>query len=416
MSETNLIPELRFPEFTEDWFEKTLSDLFTFKNGINASKEDYGHGYKFINVLDIIQNDFITHDSIIGSVNVSEEEFQKNIVEYGDILFQRSSETREEVGQANVYLDKNTPATFGGFVIRGKGLVDYDPSFMNALLKTSRSRKEITSKSGGSTRYNVGQGTLSEVKIYTTNVEEQKKIATFLTATDQRLQLLQQKKAKLEDYKKGVMQQLFSQELRFKDEGGGDFPDWEEKKLGEMGEFKNGINKSSDDFGHGVPFINLMDVFGKTVIRNEKLGLVNASEKEIQQYSLREGDVIFIRSSVKREGVGGTIVIDADLKNTVYSGFLIRYRDDNYISKEFKKYCFWTSSFRNQAISMSTTSANSNINQESLKVLKVRLPSFQEQQKIATFLTSIDQSIEKLSTLINQTMTFKKGLLQKMFV
>jgi type I restriction enzyme S subunit len=188
------VPELRFPEFEEKWVEKSLSDLFTFKNGINAVKEDYGTGYKFINVLDIIGNDYITNDTIIGSVNVSLDVFNKNIVEFGDILFQRSSETRNEVGQANVYLDKDKPATFGGFVIRGKAKEEYDPLFMNSLLKTKSSRKEITSKSGGSTRYNVGQDTLSSVNIFTTNIKEQTKISTFLTTVDKRLKLLQAKK------------------------------------------------------------------------------------------------------------------------------------------------------------------------------------------------------------------------------
>jgi hypothetical protein len=99
-------PQRRFKSFTDAWKVELLGELFTFKNGVNAEKEQYGSGYKFINVLDIIQNDFITHDVILGSVELSESDFKKNEVVYGDILFQRSSETREEVGQANAYLDK----------------------------------------------------------------------------------------------------------------------------------------------------------------------------------------------------------------------------------------------------------------------------------------------------------------------
>ena len=247
--ENKLIPELRFSEFEGEWNEKELGEYFEFKNGINASKEEYGSGYKFINVLDIINNDYITNEIIIGKVNVSEEIFQKNIVQYGNILFQRSSETREEVGQSNVYLDKEKNATFGGFVIRGSGIIDYNPSFINFLLKTSKARKEITTKSGGSTRYNVGQETLKKVKIKITHLlPEQTKIATFLTAVDKRIKLLQEKKAELEQYKKGVMQKLFSQTLRFKDEDGKDFPDWEEKMLGEVTDIKMGQSPSSSSY------------------------------------------------------------------------------------------------------------------------------------------------------------------------
>src|SRR5690554_3361773 len=151
MKTRQLTPQLRFPEFEGEWEEKKLDSLLEFKNGINASKEDYGFGYKFINVLDIIENDFITYDKIRGEVNVSQEVFEKNLVQYGDILFQRSSETREEVGQSNVYLDKEHSATFGGFVIRGKKIAEYEPFFFHMLLKSSIARKEITTRSGGST-------------------------------------------------------------------------------------------------------------------------------------------------------------------------------------------------------------------------------------------------------------------------
>jgi type I restriction enzyme S subunit len=210
------VPALRFNEFDGEWRETTLGNLFTFKNGLNSDKEKYGSGRKFINVLDIIGNDVITYDSIIGKVEVTEKELEKNEVIYGDVLFQRSSETREEVGQANIYVDENKSAVFGGFVIRGRKKEDYNPYFMNYLLKTSPARKEITTKSGGSTRYNVGQASLSEVIVNLTGVPEQQKIASFLSAVDEKIQQLTKKKALLEQYKKGVMQQLFSGQLRFK--------------------------------------------------------------------------------------------------------------------------------------------------------------------------------------------------------
>ena len=126
-------PALRFPGFNDKWKYNTLGNLLEFKNGINAKKEQYGKGVKFINVLDVLENDYITYDKIIGSVDVDENTIDKNAVRYGDILFQRSSETREEVGSASVYLDKEKIATFGGFVIRGKKIADYVPEFFNKV-------------------------------------------------------------------------------------------------------------------------------------------------------------------------------------------------------------------------------------------------------------------------------------------
>ena len=133
---------------------------------------------------------------------------------------------------------------------------------------------------------------------------------------------------------------------------------WEVRTLGTLGQFKNGINKGKEDFGHGFPFLNLMDVFGvPKVSTDSSFGLVNSSLGEREAYALQSGDVLFVRSSVKPEGVGLTILIPEDLPNTVFSGFLIRYRDNGSLALEFKEHCFWEASFRNRLIASSTVSA-----------------------------------------------------------
>lgn len=417
--ENDFKPELRFPEFQKEWVEKKLSDLFTFKNGVNASKEDYGSGYKFINVLDIIQNDYITNDRIIGLVNISESEFNKNIVKYGDILFQRSSETRKEVGQANVYLDKEFPATFGGFVIRGTKKIEYDPSFMNALLKTSRSRKEITSKSGGSTRYNVGQDTLSEVVIFTTEPKEQTKIATFLMAIDKRIQILQKKKNDLEQYKKGVMQKLFSCTIRFKKDDGSNFPDWEEKKLGELGETFNGLTgKTKVDFGEGKPYIQYMQIFSSSQIDTSQFGLVNIEDGESQSKA-QLGDVFFTTSSETPNEIGTSSVLTEPVtENLFLNSFCFGYRPNSLdeLIPKFSQFFFRSENVRRKVIKLAQGSTRFNMSKLELMKLKFDFPEKEEQEKIANFLISIDKAIEKLDAQIEDSVVFKQGLLQKMFV
>lgn len=191
---------------------------------------------------------------------------------------------------------------------------------------------------------------------------------------------------------------------------------WQIKTLTELGQFQNGLNKDSQDFGFGYPFINLMDVFGKNKINTSNLGLVNASEKDLKTYNLLEGDVLFIRSSVKRSGVGQTVVCDKPLNNTVYSGFLIRFRTHNLsLTNEFKRYCFKTSKFRNNLLRLSTSSANTNINQESLKKLSLLIPEPQEQQKIADFLNSVDTKISQLTEKHRLLQEYKKGVMQQIF-
>jgi len=198
----------------ESWEVVELKKLLTFKNGVNASKEQYGKGYRFINVLDIINNLTIKHDDIIGLVDITDKEFELYEVKYGDILFQRSSETREEVGQSNVYLDKEQSATFGGFVIKGSAKQEYNPVFMNYLFKIPTIRKQITSKSGGSTRYNIGQSSLNQVVVQFPPLKEQKQIADILSTADEKLEVLRAKKQKYETLKIGLLQKLLSGELR----------------------------------------------------------------------------------------------------------------------------------------------------------------------------------------------------------
>ncbi|MFN3996957.1 restriction endonuclease subunit S [Algoriphagus sp.] len=412
MSENKNVPKLRFPDFSESWVEKTLRDLLEFKNGYNASKESYGSGEKFINVLDIIQNVTITHDKILGSVELSLSEFEKYKVEYGDILFQRSSETREEVGQANVYLDKSRPATFGGFVIRGKKVGDFEPPFLNYLLRTPQSRNEITSKSGGSTRYNVGQETLSQVPVILPSLPEQQKISEFLTAVDRRIELLQAKKEKLEAYKKGVMQQIFSQKLRFKADDGSDFPDWEERKLGEISSnIGYGLNSSATDYDGKHKYIRITDIDEKT---NKFVPSPLTSPDQIPNpsYQVSEGDILFARTGAS---VGKSYIYRKGDGELYFAGFLIRFSIRNanpyfvFLQTKRSEYQKWVKI-------MSMRSGQPGINAEEYKSFEFKLPSLAEQQKIVEFLTSLDRSIENLNQQITHTQTWKKGLLQKMFV
>lgn len=192
--------------------------------------------------------------------------------------------------------------------------------------------------------------------------------------------------------------------------------DWEVKELGKIGELKNGINKEKEDFGFGFPMVNLMDVFGISRVykNNFQLGLVNATERDIKEYSLQKGDVLFIRSSVKPEGVGLTTVICDDLENTTYSGFIIRFRDNGCLDLEYKAHCFFEEGFRRRLLNKSTISANTNINQGALNSLKIPLPQLPEQKAIAQVLSTADAAIYCTEKLITKKELRKKWLMQQL--
>ncbi len=405
-------PVLRFKDFSSFWFQKFLGELLEFKNGYNATKESYGNGEKFINVLDIIQNDFIIYDKILGNVNLSSENFKKFSVEYGDILFQRSSETRDEVGQSNVYLDPNKPATFGGFVIRGRKVGEYHPIFLNYVLKTTKARVEITSKSGGSTRYNVGQETLSKVKIFTTSLDEQQKIASFLTLVDEKINKLKEKKELLEQYKKGVMQQLFAQEIRFKDENGDDYPDWEEYTLGEIATKVYEKNKLisvtrvlSNSATQGV--VNQQDYFDKDIANQKNLGGYYVVRKDDFVYNPRISSTAPV-GPIKRNNIGIGVMSPLYTVFRFFSG-----------SPEFFEFYFETSIWHDHMYNVANSGARHdrmNITNNDFFSLPMFIPSLKEQLKIALFLRGLNEKIESTLKKLELLETWKKGLLQQMFV
>lgn len=193
---------------------------------------------------------------------------------------------------------------------------------------------------------------------------------------------------------------------------------WEVKKLGDFGNFKNGISKGGENFGFGTPIIGLNDVFGKFYIKENNLNsLVNASEQELIDFNLNKGDVLFVRSSVKPEGVGLPCVVESNLEKTTFSGFLIRFRDTKGIlNDKYKRYCFLLEYFRHRLLSKSTISANTNINQPSLASLNMIVPSLKEQEKIAEILSAWDEGIETLEKLIEQKEIFHKALMKNLLI
>jgi type I restriction enzyme S subunit len=192
--------------------------------------------------------------------------------------------------------------------------------------------------------------------------------------------------------------------------------DWKVSPLSELGEFKNGINKSKEDFGFGYPFVNLMDVFGiPFIIDNSSLELINANQHELNLYNLIEGDVLFVRSSVKPSGVGLTSVVKSNLNDTVFSGFLIRYRFCTEFNLDYKVYCFNQKDFRDRLIAQASVSANTNINQDALKKLQLAYPpTLTEQKAIATALSDVDSLISSLDKLISKKKAVKQGAMQEL--
>ncbi len=200
---------MRFPEFSGEWEEHTLSEYLEFKNGLNPDAKRIGSGLPFISVMDILSEGVINYDNIRGKVNATEKEIECFGVKDGDLLFQRSSETLEDVGRANVYMDNRT-AIYGGFVIRGRKIGNYDPLFFKYLLATPLARKRTCRMGAGAQHFNIGQEGLSKISLYFPSIEEQRKIAEFLSLIDERIATQNKIIEDLKKLKSAISHILFS--------------------------------------------------------------------------------------------------------------------------------------------------------------------------------------------------------------
>ena len=200
---------MRFPEFSGEWEQHSLSDYLRFKNGLNPDAKRFGKGIKFISVMDILNNASISYDCVRASVAATEQEISDFEVEYGDVLFQRSSETLEDIGRSNIYVDSRH-CVFGGFVIRGKKIGEYEPYFMKYRLDSPYARKSIIVKGAGAQHFNIGQDGLSKVELFFPKYEEQVKIGDLLRIIDDRINTQSKIIEDKETLYKAISSRLFS--------------------------------------------------------------------------------------------------------------------------------------------------------------------------------------------------------------
>ena len=198
--------------FPVGWKTTTLDKLLEFKNGVNADKEKYNSGVKMISVMDILTDSPIYYDKIKGQVDIDEKILDTYSVTYGDILFQRSSETFEDAGKSNVYLDQDRTATYSGFVIRGKKKADYNPYFLNEALRIGQVRNQIIRNAAGSQHINVGQDSLAKIIVPLASDIEQSKIAEILMKWDEAIDLQEEFLHTLEIKRMAILQSFFSKE------------------------------------------------------------------------------------------------------------------------------------------------------------------------------------------------------------
>lgn len=403
------VPELRFPEFSREWEEKKLENIAKVNDGTHFTPNYQDTGVPFFSVETVASNvnpKFISneeHETLIKRCNPKK----------GDILLTRIGTLAE-----SKLVDWNYE--FSIYVslalVKSKKLIH--PAYLNQFFKTEKYKKDFLRKSLLlATPKKINVADLKKTNITFPSIPEQEKIASFLSKVDEKIEKLEKTQDLWETYKKGMMQQIFSQELRFKDENGEDYPNWEEKRLGEiMIEAKLGGNYENSESNEGYPLIKMGNL-GRGVINLDKLQYLPESEIFNQDDILKEGDLLFNTRNTL-ELVGKVSIWRNELPFALYNSNLMRMRFNNYIesSNKFMNYLFNTRKSINQLRSFATgTTSVAAIYGRDLKHLKVQFPSVNEQEKIASLISKIDEKIEIIEKELKTVKNFKKGLLQQMF-
>ena len=267
-------------------------------------------------------------------------------------------------------------------------------AFLAHYLSSPRSRKKLNRLNDSGAKSGLNLSTIRSFKAYVPTLEEQKKIADFLGAVDDKIAGLRERESLLTQYKKGVMQKIFSQEIRFKADDGSDFPDWDDNLLSEKFEIRKGkqLNRSDMILGAKIPVIN---------------GGVNPSGYTNE--SNCRGGIITIS-----EGGNSCGYVNWQKEPFWLGGHCYALEP---IGKIVQKFTYQLlSHYQKPIMRLRVGSGLPNIQKGDLHKLKLYFPSCPEQQKIADFLSVIDDKITAVSAQITQMQDFKKGLLQQMFV
>ena len=401
------VPRLRFKEFSGDWKENNLLDLSQngFSNGVFNDPSKVGSGYKLVNVIDMYLDTAINEDTL-PLIELSVAEFLKNKVEYGDIFFTRSSLVKEGIAYSNVYLNNSDDVTFDGHLVRMRPKELINSVFLNYMLKTSKVRCQLVMRGKTATMTTIGQSDIATVIVTFPILQEQTKIANFLTATDLKITNLTQKVELLTRYKKGVMQQIFSQQLRFKDDDGLEFPEWEVKKFGDVGVIITGKTPSTTDeslWNGDIQFVTPTDITEekyqfktqRTVKYNDNLKILPKSSVMFTCIASIGKMSLSVNPCITNQQINSLIPNDSYYNEYVY-----------YATLSIADY-------------IKSTQANTTlpiINKTEFSKFKIPVPSLPEQTKIANFLTVLDDKLTNTKIQLDTMKQYKQGLLQQLFV
>lgn len=402
------VPKLRFKEFCGDWSKSKISDATEYLvDGTHFSPKSTDGEFKYITSKNIRNEGLDLNNISYISKDEHESIFKRCKVQFGDILL-----TKDGANTGNCCLNtlnEEFSLLSSVAVLRGKKET-FDNRFMLQIFQSDLGQNTILSSMAGQA---ISRITLAKLKNYSFNFpkfDEQTKIVSFLSAVDEKISQLTQKHELLSQYKQGMMQKLFSQQIRFKADDGSEFVEWEETTLGQTGKFIGGgtPSKESSEFWEGsLPWISSSDLTEESIFKINITRFISQNALNQSATKLIPANSILI---VSRVGVGKVAITPNEICTsqdftslTLHKGSSIFFA---YLIKSLTPYL----------LEMNQGTSIKGFVKEDLANLELKIPCLEEQTKIANFLSAIDQKIEVVAQQIEQAKTLKKGLLQQMFV
>ena len=407
------VPKLRFKEFDGDWGKKKISEQFNFHNTNSYSRAllaeqgeimniHYGDIHtKFSMLFDVKEEAVPFLSSEIDTNKIAENQF----LQVGDLVIADASEDYKDIGKAIEVINLDNKKVVAGlhtYIARPAERCAI--GFNGYLMQTFEVREQIKKLATGISVLGISKTNLGKVELKIPCLAEQTKIASFLSNVDEKISQLTQKHALLSQYKQGMMQKLFSQQLRFKADDGSEFREWEEKELKDIAE----INPKSKKLPESFIYIDLESVEKGQLLLQKNIELQDAPSRA--QRLLAKGDVLF---QMVRPYQQNNYYFNLSGEYVASTGYAqIRTKLDS----KFIYYALHEKTFLDEVMNRCTGTSYPAINSSDLSSIEILIPCLEEQTKIANFLSAIDQKIEVVAQQIEQAKTWKKGLLQQMFV
>lgn len=412
-------PKIRFKGFTEEWERRKLSELVLLITKGTTPLDKSGNGE--INFIKI-ENIDPSSGEITPEMKISRKEhngyLKRSQLQENDILFSIAGTLGRVSIVKSCVLPANTNQALA--IIRTK---EGDLGYLTTVLKGNAVADFIRKNPTVGAQPNLSLEQVGNIELPYPSMAEQEKIGEYFFSLDNLITLHQRKCDETKKLKKYMLQKMFPQngmkvpEIRFEEFTG----DWEQRKVGEFYDFKNGLNKGKEFFGEGTPIVNFTDVFHNRDIYAKSLkGKVTLEPNEIKNYEVKKGDIFFTRTSEMIEEIGYPSVMLDVAENTVFSGFVLRGRccqSEDPLDDLFKKYVFFTDAFREEMLKKSSMTTRALTSGTVIKNMIFRFPkSKEEQHKIAEYLTTLDYLITLHQRKRDELVKIKKYMLQNMFV